>query len=480
MFSKKGNPLKFFKITILTLLLTIASQAQIEDSIVKIYSVFKSPSYNTPWNSSIHRANGSGAIIDGNRILTNAHVVANNTFLEVQRNGDTKKYKARVEFISHQADLALLTLEDEKFFEGTKALQLGDLPKAQDEVTVYGFPMGGTTLSITKGVVSRVEHVQYAHSKELFLGIQVDAAINPGNSGGPAIVDGKITGVVMQGIRRAQNLGYLIPTEIIKHFFDDIKDGKYDGFADLGITTLTMENEAMREYYKMDSNTTGILVSFIAEVSDAYKKLKVGDIITAIDGHNIQNDSKVEFRKHQFTYYPYYLDKKQIGESITLDIIREGKKMQVSVVINKKTGDTLVVDTIKYDVMPKYYILGGYVFTPLTRNLLHGKKGHLLRLRLATEEWASHKKKEAVLLLKVLAHDINRGDYNYSLWMVDKVNGKEFIDFKEFVSLIKSSKEKYIILEGHKGSKVIIDRAKALAVEKDILQRYNVKDNERL
>ncbi|MBN2826045.1 MAG: trypsin-like peptidase domain-containing protein [Campylobacterales bacterium] len=472
--------MRVFRLLILTLLFTLSSQAQIEDSIVKIYTVFKAPSYDTPWNTSIHRANGSGAIIAGKRILTNAHVVANTTFLEVQRNGDTKKYKAEVEYISHQADLALLKLEDEKFFEGTKPLELGKLPKTQDEVVVYGFPMGGTTLSITKGVVSRVEHIQYVHSNELFLGIQVDAAINPGNSGGPAIIDGKIAGVVMQGVSQAQNLGYLIPTEIIKHFFDDIKDGRYDGFADLGITTMTMENESMREYYKMDANTSGILVADIAEVSDAYNKLKINDIITAIDGHKIQNDSKVEFRKHQFTYYPYYLDKKQIGQSVTLDIIRKGKKMKVDVVVNKRTGDTLVVDTLKYDILPRYYILGGYVFTPLTRNLLHNKKGHLLRLRLTAEEWASKKKKEAVLLLKVLAHDINRGDYNYSLWMIDKVNGKEFVDFDDFVSKIKHSKEKYIILEGHKGSKVIIDREKALAAQDDILQRYSIKDNERL
>ncbi|KIM10723.1 MAG: serine protease [Sulfurovum sp. FS08-3] len=467
-------------LTLLVLFLPLWLHAQIEDSIVKIYTVYKSPNYDTPWNTSIQRANGSGTIIANKRILTNAHVVANTTFLEVQRNGEPNKYKARVEFISHQADLALLVVEDEHFFDGTKPLELGELPKTQDEVVVYGFPMGGTTLSITKGVVSRVEHIQYAHSNELFLGIQVDAAINPGNSGGPAIIDNKIAGVVMQGIQNAQNLGYLIPTEIIKHFFEDIRDGKYDGFADLGLTTMTMENESMREYYKMDANTSGILVSDIAQVSDAYNKLKINDIITAIDGHNIQNDSKVEFRKHEFTYYPYYMDKKQIGQSVTLDIIREGKKMHVDVVVNKRTGDTLVVDTIKYDTLPKYYILGGYVFTPLTRNLLHNKKGYLLRLRQTAEEWASNKKKEAVLLLSVLAHDINRGDYNYSLWMIDKINGKEFVDFNEFVELIKNSKEKYIVLEGEKGSKVIIDREKALAAQQDILERYNIKDNERV
>ena len=456
------------------------SYAKVDDSIVKIYTVFKTPSYDTPWNSSVQSASGSGVVIEGNRILTNAHVVANTTFLEVKRNGDTKKYRAKVEFVSHQVDLAIIKIIDEKFFDNVRALKFGKRPKKEQKVAVYGFPLGGNTLSVTTGIVSRIEHISYVHSGEIFLGVQIDAAINGGNSGGPAISKGKIVGVVMQGIRNAQNVGYLISVDIIERFLEDIKDGKLDGFADLGLTTMSMENPTIREYYKMDKDTTGILITQIAEVSKAYQKIKEGDILVGIDGHKVENDGKVEFEKGAFTYYSYYFDQKQIGESIPVDILRNGKFLTVDIVLNNVTNDNLLVNTFQYDKMPRYYILGGYVFSPLTRNLLYGKKQSLLRLKLAQREWATKDKKEAVVLLKVLASDLNRGDHNYSLFKIDKINNKRYKDFKDFVNIIKTSKNKFIILEGAKGSKVVIDRVKAKSIEKEILERYSIKDNERL
>ena len=152
-------------------------------------------------------ATGSGAIIGGKRILTNAHVVANHTFIEVERYGQRKRYIDKVKFISHQADLALLEVEDEAFFDGVVPLTFGGLPQIEQKVVVYGYPMAGSILSATMGVVSRIEHHRYSHSGEKFLAIQVDAAVNPGNSGGPALSDGKIVGVVMHVIKRSQNIG---------------------------------------------------------------------------------------------------------------------------------------------------------------------------------------------------------------------------------------------------------------------------------
>ena len=103
----------------------------IKESIVKIYAVAKSPDFTRPWNSSMYRVTGSGAVISGNRILTNAHVVANHTFIEVRRYGETKRYEAKVLSVSHQADLALITVRDKTFFEGIKPLTFGVLPKIE-------------------------------------------------------------------------------------------------------------------------------------------------------------------------------------------------------------------------------------------------------------------------------------------------------------------------------------------------------------
>ncbi len=452
----------------------------IEESIVKIYTVSKIPSYVTPWNSSIQRSHGSGTIIDGNRILTNAHVVADETFIEIKRHGDTKRYEAEVEFISHQADLALLKLKDETFFKGTKALEFNGLPKFEQDIAVYGFPVGGDTLSVSRGVVSRIEHNRYAHSREIFLSIQIDAAVNPGSSGGPAISDGKIVGVVMQQMTRSQNIGYIVPVEIIRHFLDDVKDGKYDGFAHVGITTQMMENKSMRSIYKMGKDVSGTLVVDISKKSNAYGKLKKDDIILSVDGHIVQDDASVEFIHNKYTSYKYYVDRKQIGDTITFGILRDGKKKEVKFILNNIADDNLLVNTIAHDVMPKYFIYAGYVFVPLSRNLLIGNRATLLQLRLAANEWASDKKDEVVVLLKVLASPINRGDHNFSLWKIDKLNSKAFKNFAEFVKMIKEFKGKHLIIENKDGVKIAIDTKEAAETEKMILNRYSIENNKRL
>jgi len=468
----------FFRYLSLLLFLSIPLFAQnsVKDSVVKIYTVAKVPNYSIPWNSSIRRSHGSGSIIAGNRILTNAHVVANETFIEVKRYGKTKRYEAEVEFISHQADLALLRVKDKEFFEGSKALELGPLPKIQQKVAVYGFPMGGNSLSASTGIVSRIEHNRYAHSREIFLSIQIDAAVNPGSSGGPAISDGKIVGVVMQQIKKSQNLGYLVPTQIVKHFLKDVEDGKYDGFPHLGASSIKMENEALREVYKMDKETTGIMLMDISEVSSIHNILKDGDILLSVDGHQVQNDSTVEFIPEQFTSYMYYIDQKQIGEEVELELLRDAKKIKIKIKLENIADDDLLVDTIEHDKMPKYLIYGGYVFSPLSRNLLVQSRLAPLQLKIAAGEWAKKDREEIVVLLKVLADRTNRGDHNFRLWQVDKIAGKKFKNFDEFVSILDGYNEKYLLLENNNGIKIAIDTQKAKDSQERILQRYSIEN----
>ncbi len=467
-------------ILLLTFSITLGANSTVEDSIVKIFTVSKIPNYSTPWNSNIHRSHGSGAIIAGNRILTNAHVVANETFLEVKRHGDTTRYEAEVEFISHQSDLAILRVKDKSFFEGTTSLELDGLPTIQQEIAVYGFPMGGNSISVSTGIVSRIEHTRYIHSRERFLSIQIDAAVNPGSSGGPAISDGKIVGVVMQQISKSQSIGYIVPVGVVRHFLNDIKDGKYDGFAHLGLDTQRMENDSLRAVYKMKKGVSGVLIIDIAKKSSAYTYLKEGDVLLAIDGHNIQNDGTVEFREHQFTSYKYYVDKKQMGDSVSVDILRDAKLLTLKIKLDSLADDNLLVNTIEHDVMPKYYIYGGYVFTPLTRNLLMQNRASLLQLRVAANKWAVDEKEEVVILLKVLASETNRGDHTFSLWMIDKVNGKEFKDFNDFIKQIKSSSKTCTIFENEDGVKVAVDREDAIEIEETILKRYSIKSSQRI
>ena len=97
--------------------------------VVKIFAVSSPPNYFLPWqNFSQQSGSGTGFVIDGNRIITNAHVVAYPTFITVRKPGDQTRYPAKVVAVNHECDLAILTVEDPKFFDGIKPLELADLP----------------------------------------------------------------------------------------------------------------------------------------------------------------------------------------------------------------------------------------------------------------------------------------------------------------------------------------------------------------
>ena len=213
------------------------------DSVVKVYTAYSSQHPAMPWtNKAQEEATGSGFSIrhDGELcIVTNAHVVADATYVEVRKAGDARKYVATRRKVAHECDLATLTVEDARFWEGVSPLSLGAMPSLQDEVAVVGYPEGGEGVSITQGVVSRIEIQRYAHSGTSLLAVQIDAAINPGNSGGPALnADGDVVGVAFQLQQESQNIGYVIPVPTIQHFLADAVPGdpsRCAGFCSLGI-----------------------------------------------------------------------------------------------------------------------------------------------------------------------------------------------------------------------------------------------------
>lgn len=453
----------------------------VRDSIVKIYTVHNSPDYFNPWSMrGPFSTTGSGCVIPGKRILTNAHVVGDQTFIQVRRNGEAKRYVARVLAVAHDADLALLAVDEPAFFEGVEPLEFGELPETQQEVLVYGFPMGGDTLSITKGVVSRIEHQNYTHSSCNLLSVQIDAAINPGNSGGPAIVGGKIVGVAMQAMRQADNIGYLVPVPVIEHLLQDLDDGRRDGIPSLGLILEDMENPGLRKKYKLPDDRTGVMILRIAHGSPAEGLLREGDVLLSVDGHVIANDGTVEFRPRERTSVSYWVQQHQVGETANLEILRDGEPLPVQVRLASRMEQDWVIPFEEYDILPSYYIYGGIVFSPLTVNLLQSWGGNWyekaprdlvarLGFNMVTPE-----QDEVVLALRVLAADVNEGYHNVSSWTVEKVNGEKIRNLKHLIELMENAADPFVVLENEWGQKLVLDREQAEQAGPQILGTYRI------
>lgn len=459
-----------------------ADLQEIEDSVVKIYTTQAAPDYFTPWRLlNPRQSSGSGSVIEGNLILTNAHVVANASYVQAQKHNDPQRYQARVTFISHEADLALITVDDPDFFTNLEALAIGKLPAPHTEVSVFGYPIGGKTLSITKGILSRVEQQVYAHASAYLLAGQIDAAINPGNSGGPVIVDDQIVGVVMQANAggRAENLGYFVPPSIIQHVLTDSKDGNHDGFPDLGFRTQTLDSPSAKSAYKLAEDEHGIQVIRVFEDSPADGYLQENDIILKINEYDIADDGSIEIAGDLLTDYKHAIDLQHIGDKVEITFSRGGEIMTTELTASKALSSYSLVAGEQFDEIPEYYIYGGILFVPLNMNLIKRWGNDWSRtapvsLLQARNEWSSPDRRQLVVALQVLASDVNLGYHDWRNWVVETINGEPIRDFRQFANKLHTNKEEYVILENKNGYQMVINHADAIASEPEIMARYRI------
>ena len=454
----------------------------VKQAVVKIYTTINAPDYFTPWTVlNSEQSSGSGSIIAKQRILTNAHVVADASYIQVQRQNDPNKFRAQVEFIAHETDLAILTVEDPAFFEGSTPLKIGKLPETQETVQTFGFPRGGNTLSFTKGVLSRVEHQQYAHSSGYFLAGQIDAAINPGNSGGPVIVDGKIVGVVMQANFSAntENQGYFVPPSVVKHVLKDIEDGSYDGFRSTGLSTQSMDSPALRSLYKLSAEQSGVLVTRVADNSPALELVKAGDVILKVDGFDVSDNGTIIFRGDQRTHFKYALDQYHYDDPVEMRILRAGEEKDITITALNQVRSSTLVREERFDELPEYYIYGGVVFVPLSMNLIQrwGSDWHRkapIRFLERRLEPSSKEQEEAVVALTVLPARVNLGFHDWSNWVIDSINGEKIVNFSHLVKMLDSNTKDHIIISNKNGYQMVIDHKIAIETRDQVLQRYRI------
>ena len=461
----------------LLMCMTIFSEdISVKKALVKVYTSHQLFDYLSPWQyGQSANSTATGFIIDGERIITNAHAVLNSKFLQVRKEGDSKKYKAVVKFTSEEYDLALVEIEDKSFFKGTVPLKLGTLPEIQEKLTVYGYPLGGDKLSTTQGIVSRMEHNTYTLTNRKFLIGQTDAAINSGNSGGPVVSKGKVVGVAFAGLNSADNIGYFIPVNILNNFLEDIKDGKYDGSPLLGLEWLELESPSHRRMLGIEDKTGGILIKKVFKNSPFEGVLQKNDVLMKLDNYPVEYDGTIEFRKNEKTDFSYVNQQKKYGDNLSYEIIRDKKTKTGQVKLEKKDIKYTVVTEVTIETPPSYMVYGGLLFEPLTSNYMAGVIEKLGSVYDREELYKDYK--ELVVLVRVLPFDVNLGYTDAVNQIIVKVNGEKYKDFKDFAQKVKNVKSGFIIFENDNGDEIVLDVKEVEEQREALMQNYNISSD---
>jgi S1-C subfamily serine protease len=462
----------------------------VENSVVKVFSTLRLPDPYRPWTKQQpSEVSGSGAIIGDKRILTNAHVVLHASQVQVQANQAGDRISATIEAIAPGIDLAILKVDDETLFDSRPPLRLRKtLPDAKEQVMVYGYPTGGSSLSITKGIISRIEFTSYSSSVP-GVRIQIDAAINPGNSGGPAIVGDEMVGLAFSRLGgTTQNIGYIIPCEEIELFLKDaahVEFGKPAMYDDL----QTLENPALRPFLHIDRSVQGMIVHRPFSSSASYP-LKEWDIITKIGETPIDNEGMVKVSDHLRMRFQYLIQKIAAQDKAPLTVIRDGKTMKVDLPLLKHRPLVIPDAEGKY---PPYFIYGPLVLSEATTDFLTGMRRNTqltsLIARLTYEgsplvtrvgdRPAFEGERLVVVSSPFFPHKLAKGYGNPAMQVVKTINAKPVKNLAHAVELLRDLKDEFVSFTfdmRSSGETIVFPRAEMAAATEGILTDNGIRE----
>ncbi|HTL91764.1 MAG TPA: trypsin-like peptidase domain-containing protein [Steroidobacteraceae bacterium] len=451
-----------------------------ESAVVKVFSTMRRPDVARPWSkASPIEAFGSGVVIEGKRIVTNAHVIAYSSQVQVQGNQSGDKISATVAAMDPGIDLAVLKLEDESFFDNRPPLPRASvLPQIKDPVLAYGFPTGGTTLSITRGIVSRIEFVPYGISTS-GLRIQIDAAINPGNSGGPAISDNRMIGLAFSHLANSENISYIIPNEEIELFLKGVAGGHYDGKPGMYDDLQTLENPALRGFLKLEPAVRGMIVHRPDDSSPGYP-LKQWDVVTHIGTEPIDDEGMVALRNNLRVGFAYLIQHIARDGTVPLTIVRGGKTQQLQMPVPARRP--LLIGSLQGEY-PSYFILGPIVFERASIESLQlirarGQMAFGNPLVARFGDRPDPDRQELVILpAPLFPHALSKGYSDPTGCVLKSVNGTPVRSLAHLVALLRDLKDEYLTLDfdNRASEAMVFPRGQLVAATEAILSDNGVR-----
>jgi S1-C subfamily serine protease len=464
-----------------------AASDAIGRSVVKIFTTTRYPDYFKPWSKQSPASMvGSGVVIEGKRILSNAHLVLYASQVQIQGNEAGDKITGTVVGISPEMDLALIKLDDETFFDIHPPLaRAKELPDIKNAVMVYGFPTGGSAMSITKGIVSRIEFTKYNFGAA-GLRIQVDAAINPGNSGGPAMVGDKMIGLAFAHLSRSENISYIIPCEEINLFLNNMQDGAYHGRPFLNVRLQALQNSALRSFLKLDKSAHGAVVQQVTPLPRG-NPLQKWDVITEIGSTPVDDEAMIKVGSNLRVAFSYLINQTATNGQVPLTVIRDGKSIQLQVPVTRSTGFVLPFLKGSY---PSYFVYGPLAFSDATQDmvsaLIGGQAGRLWTslmmdqgspLLRRCDDYPEFEGEQLVVVTALFPHKLSRGYSDPTAEVVKSVNGVNVKNLAQLVEILRDAKDRFVTVdfEGRNTDTLVFERQEMLSNTDDILTDNNVR-----
>lgn len=452
-----------------------ATPRDLTKTVVKVFSTQQQPDFAEPWKPGTPETDeGCGAILSGGRVLTNARFVDQSNFIEVQKYGETRRFVAKASHVSNDLDLAILTIEDKDFIQGTEPIELGDMPAPGDKVVLQG----GDVLSRKEDTLSGLDMVWSIVGATGVPALETQSDIDKSLFGCPVFKDGKFIGMPFLSYHKDDKIGTLTPVNVIRLYLDSVNLGKdYPGLPDPGVYVQLLKSADLRDYYKLPPDKSGVVVTRVFHGGAAEGFLKEGDVLCEAAGHAIDNEGYTQMDKLGRVSVDYPLSLFLPNEVLKLKIYRDGEPMDIEFPMK---NEVRLLAWQPDNPKPTYFMKAGFVFVPLTYNYLLADWNHMkpelkvyFNHGLPTED-----RKEIVVLSHVLQADINAGYEYFNNVIVQKVNGRTIGSMQDLVEAFDHPKGKFQVIEfddhAWSGSMIVFDAKKSEKATKALMKEQGI------
>lgn len=458
------------------------------NSLVRINATLQRYNFIRPWEKGAPTPRrGLGALITGKRVLTTAELVENSTYIELELTGTGEKTPAKIIGLDYEANLALLEPIDaeSKILDELIPLKLDDSVVPGDTLQIWQVEDNGESV-ITDVKVLRISVANYFIPGSHLLTYQVKGSLqyHANSFTLPVVKNNNLVGLLLSYSSKEQTSN-LLPAPIIKHFLDDLDNGKYKGFPNLGVSYSQTLDEQLRKFTHIDDKKGGIFVRQVRPDSSAGKGgLKVGDVILKINGHDIDSRGNYVDKKYGTLNFGHLVrGGSNVGDKVKMHIVREGKTMDLEFELLRKEPGDYLVDPYMFDRGPRFMILGGLIFQELTLPYLKfwGDKWptrgplNLVNAQANPEPYEEEGRKKIVFLSQVVKTPATIGYQGFGSIIVTKVNDQKINDIRDLAEAFKKPNAQGLHkIEFTDHPKVIyLDARMALAINQQ-LSKYGI------
>lgn len=399
----------------------------------------------TPWEKQPPSQRRQAATYLGQGlVLTHGAALQNATYVELSLPDGTQTVPARI--VRHDNDLALGVLtvmspQDASIFDTRRPCAIGEPLQRTDRAELWGTLNGNESLRVPLLVQAGSTGSEGLPR----LTLQAEMAVPElYSAGAPVMQDGKLVGL-SAGYESTGRKLTVINAELLRRFLERSQDAP-TGVPALGIEISTLDDPVFRRYLQLQEGQTGAYISKVLPVGAAASAdVRVGDVITAIEGMPVDNLARCDLPIYGMTHISTaarYL--RPLGDTIRLTISRSGKTLDISLPLNTDARDKALLRTESPDEAPRYIVWGGLVFQPLTATYLQTLKTQargtlpveFLELEEREKELLERGMQELTALTLIIPTPATLGYDNLGFCVVEKVNGREPHNFAEFAALL--------------------------------------------